>query len=323
MDRRPGRFLLTGSAQLMSLPTVADSLAGRTETLTPLPLSQAEIEGSQTNWLDSVFAGRLPMTGPASGLALVERVLRGSYTEALSRPTSRRRATWARKYVEALIQRDVRDLATIEKLDPLPRLLPALAQTAGQMCNDTQLAGQVGPDGKTAARYVGVFEQMVLLRRVEVWSSHRLSRVVKAPKLRFIDSGLLATLLDLSEHGVRADRSRIGGVLETFVYSELLKHAAWADGDYRLMTYRDADQVEVDVVIESAAGQLVGVEMKAAATVRESDLRGLKNGTARVGDGFRMGILLYDGDRARPLGPGLWAAPRSTLWGPAAKSVQP
>lgn len=315
-DRRPGRFVLTGSANLMALPTVADSLAGRIETLSLLPLSQCEIEGRSTNWLDTVFAGQLPQPGSSSRADdLVGRVLRGGYPEVMSRSTARRRTTWARQYLDSIIQRDIPDVAGIERLDQLPRFLRALAQTAGQMCNYTQLAGQVGLDGKTAAKYVGIFEQMYLLKRVEVWARNRLNRLVKTAKLQFIDSGLLATLLDLTAQEVENGRTRFGNVLETFVFAELLKHATTAEGDYRLMYYRDADKVEVDVVIENAAGQLVGVEVKATATVKESALRGLKKLSGLAGDSFKMGILLYDGDEIMPVGDRIWAAPLSTLWG--------
>ncbi|MBP9058712.1 MAG: ATP-binding protein [Rhodoferax sp.] len=315
-DRRPGRFLLTGSANLMALPTVADSLAGRMETLSLLPLSQSEIEGHSANWIDSVFAGRILKLGtPAVGSDLVERVLRGGYPESISRASAKRRVAWSRQYIDAIIQRDVRDVAGIEKLDQLPRFLRALAQTAGQMCNYTKLGGQVGLDGKTTSRYISVFEQMYLLKRVDVWARNRLNRVVKTPKLQFIDSGLLATLLDLGAEEVQLDRTRFGNVLETFVFGELLKHTTTADGNYRLMCYRDTDKFEVDVVIENAAGQLVGVEVKAAATVKESDLRGLKKLSSLAGDQFKMGVLLYDGDETMPLGDNIWAAPLSTLWG--------
>jgi uncharacterized protein len=315
-DRRPGRFLLTGSANLMALPTVADSLAGRMETLSLLPLSQTEIESQSANWIDSAFAGRiLKADRPALGEALIERVLRGGYPEAMARATVKRRVAWARQYLDALIQRDVRDVAEIEKLDQLPRFLRALAQTAGQMCNYTQLGSQVGLDGKTASRYIGVFEQMYLLKRLDVWARNRLNRVVKTPKLQFVDSGLLATRLDLSLDELLQDRTRFGMVLETFVFGELFKHTTTAEGDYRLLYYRDADKFEVDVVIEDAAGRLVGVEVKAAATVKETDLRGLKKLADLAGDHFRMGVLLYDGTETMPLGDGLWAAPLSTLWG--------
>lgn len=315
-DRRPGRFLLTGSANLMALPTVADSLAGRMETLSLLPLSQSEIESRSANWLDSAFSGRiLKADHPALGGDLIERVLRGGYPEAISRSSAKRRVAWARQYIDAIIQRDVHDVAGLVKLDQLPRFLRALAQTAGQMCNYTQLGGQVGLDGKTASRYVGVFEQMYLLRRVEVWARNRLNRVVKTPKLQFIDSGLLATLLDLTDGEAQQVRTRFGNVLETFVFSELLKHTTTADDDYHLMYYRDADKFEVDVVIENAAGDLVCVEVKAAATVKESDLRGLKKLASIAGAQFKMGVLLYDGTETMPLGDGIWAAPLSSLWG--------
>jgi hypothetical protein len=315
-DRRPGRFLLTGSANLMALPAAADSLAGRMETLTLLPLSQSELCGNTANWIDAAFAGRLlNVAMPVVGAALVEAVLRGGYPEAISRTNARRRTVWIRQYIDAIIQRDVRDVASIDKIDQLPRFLRSLAQVSGQMCNYTQLGGQVGMDSKTAARYIGVFEQMYLLKRVEVWARNRLKRVVKTPKLQFIDAGLLATLLDLDPAEVQQDRSRFGNVLETFAYSELLKHITTAADDYRILYYRDVDLFEVDVVIENAAGQLIGVEIKASATVKAGDLHGLKKLASVAGGQFKMGVLLYDGTETLPLGDHLWAAPLSTLWG--------
>ena len=315
-DRRPGRFLLTGSANLMALPTVADSLAGRMETLTLLPLSQNEMRGSAANWIDSAFAGQI--LSPAQlvvGGDLVEAVLRGGYPDAVSRATPRRRTAWGRQYIDAIIQRDVRDVAGIDKLDQLPRFLRALAQVSGQMCNYTQLGGQIGLDHKTAARYIGVFEQMYLLKRVEVWAKNRLSRVVKTPKMQFIDSGLLSTLADVTSAHAQQNRSRFGSILETFVFGELLKHTTTSENDYQLLYYRDHDQFEVDFIIENAAGHLVGVEVKAAATVKESDLRGLKRLASIAGEHFKLGVILYDGEETLPLGKDLWAAPLSSLWG--------
>jgi len=315
-DRRPGRFLLTGSANLMALPAVADSLAGRMETLMLLPLSQSEIENRPANWIDRVFAGEiLTANPPVLGGNLVERVLRGGYPEAVARPTEKRRTAWARQYIDAIIQRDVRDVAEIDKLDQLPRFLRALAQTAGQMCNYSGLGGQVGLDGKTVSRYISVFEQMYLLKRIDVWARNRLKRVVKTPKLQFIDSGLLGMLTNISHKDVQLDKTGYGHILESFVFGELLKHTTTSDDDYRLLYYRDADKFEVDVVIENSAGQLVGVEVKASATVKERDLRGLKKLASLSGDQFTAGVLLYDGDETMPLGSNLWAAPLSTLWG--------
>jgi len=315
-DRRPGRFLITGSANLMALPTVADSLAGRMETLFLLPLSQSEIENRPANWVDRIFAGDiLTANPPVLGNELLERVLRGGYPEAIARPTAKRRITWARQYIDAIIQRDVRDVAEIDKLDQLPRFLHALTQTAGQMCNYARLGAQVGLDGKTVSRYIGVFEQMYLLKRIDVWARNQLKRVVKTPKLQFIDSGLLAMLTDVTVKDTRMDKSRYGHILESFVFGELLKHTTTADDDYRLLYYRDADKFEVDIVIENTAGKLVGIEVKASATVKDRDLRGLKKLAHLAGDQFTAGVLLYDGDEIMPLGSKLWAAPLSTLWG--------
>ncbi len=207
----------------MALPTVADSLAGRMETLTLLPLSQSELRGSTANWIDSAFAGQILKVGQAVvGDDLVEAVLRGGYPEAVSRATARRRTSWARQYIDALIQRDVRDVASIDKLDHLPRFLRALGQVAGQMSNYTQLGSQVGLDHKTAARYVGAFEQMYVLKRLEVWAKNRLSRVVKTPKVQFIDSGLLSALTDLTPVLVKQDRSRFGNVLRPLFLASCL-----------------------------------------------------------------------------------------------------
>ncbi|NOQ40871.1 MAG: DUF4143 domain-containing protein [Desulfuromusa sp.] len=315
-DRRPGRFLLTGSANLMALPTVADSLAGRMETLKLLPLSQGEIYQSSLNWIDGVFADNIPtLTNTIVGEELVETVLQGGYPEAISRTTSRRRTTWYRQYVNAIIQRDVRDIANIENLDQLPRFLSALVHVAGQMCNYTQLGGRVGLDHKTAAKYIGVFEQMYLVKRVDVWANNHLKRMVKTPKLQFIDSGLLSSLANITPELVAQNRTKFGAVLESFIFSELLKLTTVSEDDYRLLYYRDHDRYEVDFVIENSAGQLVGVELKAAATVRQSDLRGLKRFKSVANDQFKAGIVLYDGTETLPLGDALWAVPISTLWG--------
>ncbi|PSB39462.1 ATP-binding protein [Aphanothece minutissima] len=318
-DRRPGRFLLTGSADLRTLPAVADSLAGRMEVLTLLPLAGCELEGGPGRWLEVVFAGEAPrLRGPdpvaGSAAALVERVLRGGYPEAVARGTARRREAWLRQYTNALLSRDVRDIASIEKLEQLPRLLRALAQVSGQLTNVNQLAGQVGLDHKTAAKYIGVLEQLFLLRRIQPWWSNRLARIVKAPKIQFLDSGLLASLLGCTSASLERDRTPFGPLLESFVVSELIKLSSWSADDLQVLGYRDKDQKEVDVVIENAAGQVLGVEVKAKATVQRQDFSGLRRLADLAGESFLGGVLLYDGCDTLPMGPGLWAVPLATLW---------
>ena len=314
-DRRPGRFLLTGSADLMTLPRVADSLAGRMETKLLLPLSQAEMESSTGNWIDSVFAGVIPsVTRESLGQDLMSRVLKGGYPEAVSRINEDRRIEWAQGYLNAIIARDVVEIAQVDKLYQMPQLFKAMGHTAGQMSNYTKLGGQVGLDSKTTNRYVGIFEQLYLIARVPVWAANHVNRVVKTPKLQFIDSGLLAATLGFTAQEAERDRTRFGALLETFVYNELLKFASSATRRYQLLYYRDVTGTEVDMVIESAAGDVVGVEVKSSATPRVKDFAGLKKFAALAGERFKLGVLFYDGDQTLPFGDRLWAVPISTLW---------
>jgi hypothetical protein len=197
----------------------------------------------------------------------------------------------------------------------VPRLLRALAQTAGQLCNYSQLGGQIGIDHKTASKYIAIFEQMYLMQRVQPWSGNRLSRLVKTPKLQFLDSGLLGVLLDFSDP--LRQRNLFGQLLESFVFAELRKQITWAEGDYALFYYRDKDQYEVDFVVENSAGELIGIEVKASASVSISDLAGLKRLESVAPQHFKAGIILYDGTETLPLGRindrPLWAMPIATL----------
>lgn len=327
-DRRPGRFLITGSADVIALPRVADSLAGRIEVLSLLPLAGAELTGSPGRWPDTVFGAlaqsaampAVPQSkaGRNTGAALERRVLKGGYPEALRRDDARRRNAWARAYIDSVLKRDVRDIGSADKLDQMPRLLFALAQMAGQLCNYTQLGGQLGLDAKTVARYVTMLEQLFLVRRIPAWSGKALSRVVKTPKIQFFDSGLLCTLLRLDEAGIARHRGAFGHALECYVYGELTRQMSWADDTYEVLMYRDKDLAEVDFVVEKRGGDLIGVEVKAAASFGASDLAGLKKLAAAAGDRFVGGVLLYDGVNTLPAGKvdgkPLWALPLSSLW---------
>jgi predicted AAA+ superfamily ATPase len=321
-DRRPGRFLLTGSANLMTLPLVADSLAGRIENQVLLPLSQAELAAADLtatdkpgvhDWIDRLFLGEIPHPS-TDRHETVERVLRGGYPEAIARATPRRRQAWAQHYLDMLIKRDIRDLARLDKLEHLPRLLKMLAQVSGQLCNFSQLGGQVGLDHKTISKYLAVFEQMYLLQRIPAWAGTALGQLIKTPKLQFLDSGLLASLVEVSDITPIEQRSRFGPLLESFVFSELLKFSTWSERRYAMSYYRDKSQREVDFVIEDARGMLIGIEVKSAATVNSRDFSGLRHLASLTGDHFVAGLILYDGDLTLPFGPSLWAVPLSTLW---------
>ena len=312
----PGRFLLTGSANLSTMPMVADSLAGRMATISLLPFAQSEIRSTPGRLLDRMFAGEELVAAENSPLGgeLVALVLRGGYPEALRRTAASRRIAWLEDYVAQILDRDVRDIANIDQLDRLPRLLQVLAEHAGQLVNNTSFGAALGLSSVTAQKYVAILDRLFLIRTLAPWSSNRLSRLIKTPKLHFLDSGLLAALREDEEQALRQDRSRLGAVLESFVVSELLKLASWSERRVSLSHYRTKDQDEVDVVIEDRRGRIVGIEVKASATVRPQDFRGLRQLQEAVGDRFVRGLVLHDHDRVTPFGEKLQAAPLSVLW---------
>jgi predicted AAA+ superfamily ATPase len=314
-DRRPGRFLLTGSANLMTLPRVADSLAGRMTVIRLLPLAQAELKGQASTFLEHVFRGSVPSVNVhLLGDDLVEAVLAGGYPEALTRRSFARRQDWYLDYVDALIQRDVRDVAQIDRIRQMPQLLRVLAQHSGQLINYTGVGGALGMNHVTTQKYVGIFESLFLLKTVPPWYTNSLKRLIKTPKLQFLDAGLLAAMRDISPDGLRQDRSQFGPLLETFVLTELLKAASWAEGRPEFSSFRDKDKNEVDIVIENRRDQIVGIEVKAAASVTLADFRGLRRLAEACGERFQLGLVLYDHDQTVPFGDRMVAAPLSSLW---------
>ena len=239
-DRRSGRFLLTGSANILALPQVSESLAGRMEIIKLLPISRTEIRAEQSTFISMAFAGKLPRPDTAlTGDDLVQAVLIGGYPEMLRRQTGRRRQAWARDYISAIVQRDVRDIADVENLSELPRLLHILAHHSGQLTNFTQMGGQMGLTDKTTQRYISIFEQLFLVSRVQPWFRNQLKRLIKSPKLHFLDSGLLGAIRGLTAEQIVKDRTTFGPILETFVFAEVMKQLGWSDENHTLHHYRD------------------------------------------------------------------------------------
>ena len=315
MDRRPGRFLLTGSANVLTLPMVSESLAGRMQVVDLLPLAQAEIWGTKPSFLENALAGKLVKPGrPVVGTALVDAVLAGGYPEVFQRDSATRRRAWARNYMNAMMLRDVRDISTLEKLGQMPRLVQALALHAGQLTNFTQLGGLINMDDKTTRKYVATLEQLFLVTLLEPWFRNPLNRLVKTPKLHYLDSGLLAAMLGTNAERIARDRSCFGPLLETFVFAEISKQKTWLDEGCDLFHYRDKDKDEVDIVVESNDRAVVGVEVKASATVTQQDFRGLRKLAAGCGKDFRLGVVFYDAEDVVPFGQNLYAAPVCCLW---------
>lgn len=314
--RQPGRFLLTGSANVLTLPRISESLAGRMEVVTLWPFSQGELEAARERFVDGVFAARLPPAAPSAltRTELVRRILMGGYPEIQSRRDAERRAAWFRSYLTTVLQRDIRELSDIEGLTALPRLLGYLAARAGSVVNIADIGRVAGIAHTTLTRYLAMLEQVFLVWRVPAWSGDRGRRLLKSPRLALTDVGLLAHLAGITEVRLSAEPTLFGPLLENFVTMELIKQSAWAKSQVSLSHYRTYGGREVDLVLERADGRLVGIEVKAAATVTADDFKGLIAFREVAGSRFVRGIVLYTGRTAVPFGADLVALPIDALW---------
>lgn len=313
--REPGRFILTGSANVLLVPKLADSLAGRMEILRLHPLSQAELAGQASDFLSMLLKVDFKIGSSArrQGMALAQRVTAGGYPAALARATPRRRAVWYRDYVETLIQRDIRDLARISAMDALPRLLAMAAGQTACLMNVSELAAPFQMSRPTIREYMILLTRIFLLEELSPWHSNRMKRLVKTPKLHLGDSGLACALLGLNAESLWQDRAVFGRLLETFVYQELRRQASCEEVAIAFYHFRDKDQVEVDMVLESE-GRVAGVEVKAASTVSSDDFKGLRKLKDAVQKSFTAGVVLYDGEAVVGFGERLYAVPISRLW---------
>ena len=314
--RQPGQFLLTGSASAMSLPTLAESLAGRMEMRTLWPLSQGEIEGVRETFVDRLFRAEPAIAGTSSvsEAEVVDRLCAGGYPEARTRRAGRRRSAWFDAYVDAIVQRDVRELANIGRILDMPRLLGLLASRVGQLVNHADLARTMGLPQTTLKRYMALLEATFLVWRLPAWFANLGKRLAKAPKLMLVDTGLLAHLLDADEARLRHDRPLLGRVLGNFVAVEVAKQMEWCELGCRMFHFRTEGGAEVDIVLENRAGQLVGLEVKSTATLRPQHFTGLKALADVAGDRFVRGIVVYLGTEVVPFGKALHGLPLAQVW---------
>lgn len=317
-DPRPGRFLLTGSANILTLPAVSDALTGRIEIVTLWPLSQAEIARSSRNVVDALFAGRPPAVdgAPIGRAAWVERAVAGGYPEARQR-TPRRRAAWFESYLATSLTRDLADIEAVRKAHEIPRLLSLLAAQAANITGWGSLASRIGLDAKTVRAYAHLLQTMFLVQILPGWRPGLGNREVRAPKVYLSDSGLLAHLLDADGTRVASDDQVTGKIFENFVAMEIVRHLSWSSTSAGAFHYRDPDRQrggEIDLVLEDRRGALIGIEAKAGATVRESDFAALLRLRDARGAQFRAGVVFYAGEQTVPLGDRLWALPVSALW---------
>jgi uncharacterized protein len=315
-DRTPGRFLLTGSANVLLVPSVADALAGRMEILTLWPFSAAELRGRPgDSFVELLFADAAPAREAEApdDSELISRLRVGGYPEAVERDDEERRRRWFSSYMTTILERDVRALADIERLEELPTLLSAVALRSRGPLNKSGLSQDLEMANSSIDRYLALLDRVFLVRRLSAWHSRLHPRLVKAPKLLVADSGLLCQLLRADADRLADDPTLRGLVLEGYVGMELVKHAEVVRGGASVMHYRTSKGTEVDFLVESSDGRVAGVEVKGAKSVDARDFKRFERLQRVLGDRFARGVVLYTGDRVVPFGDRLAAWPISLL----------
>jgi uncharacterized protein len=315
-DLRPGRFLLTGSADVFRTGRMREALTGRMETITLWPLSQGELHGGTVvNVIDLLFAGRAPQItdAPVGRDAFVSLVAESGYPEARLRPPGRSRDRWFASYIHNAINTDLREATDASKLQEMPRLLRLLAAQAANELVYRSIAQRLDVHPRTATSYVSLLEAVYLVRLLPAWRPGLGTREIHAPKAYIVDSGLLAHLLSANTARIGKDDQITGRVLENFVAMEVLRQSDWAQMDSRVHHHRDGRD-EVDLVLENRSGEIVGIEVKASASIRPREYAGLLKLRDARGDQFKAGIVVYTGSQTIPLSHRVWAVPISGLW---------
>jgi hypothetical protein len=316
-DNRKGRrLILTGSADVMTLPKVADSLAGRIEIHDLWPLSQAEIHGKRSKFLDTLIAadGRF-QSHKNNWKDMIETIRAGGYPEALQRETEGRKAKWFESYIDAVLQKDIKDLANIEGLTQIPNILQLIATRVGSTINLSDIARLSGVKNTTLQRYMALLEHVFLILKIPTWTPNIEGQFVKSPKIVLNDTGLLCHLRGESVDSLMGNRTTAGAFLENFIVMEIIKLLSWSDlflKAYHFSIHRGA---EVDLVLEDRKKQLYGIEIKSTASVDQNDFKGLKRLAELAGKKFQRGIVLYGGEHmVGGFGENLQAVPLSAVW---------
>ena len=312
----PGQFLLTGSANVLLLPHISESLAGRMEIITLWPFSQGELEGVKDTFIDWAFANESPVLEAVDFdlKDIIGRITRGGYPEVVNRRQVSRRKTWFDSYVTTILQRDVRDIANIEGLVTLPRLLQVLATRTTGILNYSELSRTMAIPQSTLKRYLALLEMTFLLQKLQPWAGNPGKRLVKAPKIFLNDSGLLNYFVGVEEKQLLQKLNYFGALLENLVFSELTKQLTWNETQARLYYYRTQTGQEVDFLLENMRGEIIGIEVKAAASVQNSDFNGLRSLASTLGKRFLRGFVLHPGKSIVPFAENMFSAPVSILW---------
>ena len=315
-DRVPGRFIITGSANVLTLPRVSESLAGRMAIFNLYPLSQGEMGRKPEKFIDTIFdrAFSLPKMDGEDRIGLWKRVTNGGFPEIQKRAAESRKEAWYKDYVTTILQRDIRELANINGLMLMPKLLELLATRLSCLLNSAELSRTMQIPQTSMKRYLALFEATYLIHRLPPWSGNLGKRLVKTPKVFFVDSGLAAYLMGIETQHLEGQTIQTGPLLENFVLSELIKQASWSRTKPGFTHFRSQTGQEVDIIMEDRRGRCVGIEVKAAATVRSANFKGLKWFEKQLGERFIRGVVFYMGKASVPFGNHFFALPISTLW---------
>ena len=318
-DWSRGQFLLNGSADFLTVPAISESLAGRAAFLELWPFTQGELHGAPDGFLAQAFGDPdLLLTSEPSPLGMsdyLQRICTGGFPEVTILP-ERARRSWFRDYVRTVTQRDIKDLVGVRRVQQLPKLLSLLAaRTASELVvANVHEAADFGSRA-TTEDYLGHLEMSYLVRSLPAWSRNLTRKVTRRPKVHVTDTGLGAHLLGKNPESLArpTDPAR-GQLVESFVFNELHRQAAWLDDEVRLHHLRERDGAEVDIIAEAADGRFVAVEVKAAAAVNRADARWLAWLRDKAPADFVCGVVLHTGSHSYRLGDRLMALPISHLW---------
>jgi len=315
-DRRPGRFIVTGSSNLMNLKGAEESLAGRAETLRLRGFSRGERKGITEDFAANAWNPHPQL--PASDFERIDylRMITESSFPEIAEATPRRRDRWVQAYVERVLTKDATDLYGIQYPDRLRVLLGKVASQGASEFVAAHIGRELNIPERSVPGYLDALKNVFLIDVLPAWGTNLTRRVISKPKVFLQDPATAASLVgvDAASLEMQISSSFTGGLLESFVATELLKQQEWSAVPFKLFHFRDSTGKEVDLVMESRSREVVGVEVKAAVSLQSKDFSGLRHLQKLAGERFRCGILLYAGKESLPMGPGLWAMPISALW---------
>ena len=319
-DRQSGSFILTGSANLMTLPTLADSLAGRAEFVTLYPFRRSELlkqvspdNQSRDDIIHQLLSPEFE-PNPSSLLdydEVISTIVRGGYPE-VQRRSPGRRTRWHRSYADAIVRRDIKEVFQLQKLDEMAQLLKLLASISSETLNYASLGKSVQMDNKSVQKYVSALENLYMVKRIPGWHRNELKRAIKQAKIHFVDTGLLCAVRGINETSIQSDRNLMGSLMETWVCSELLKAITVSEQDCQLFHYRDKNRREVDFILSGHNGQATGIEVKAGMTIKR-EMFAAQEMLIEAGS-IQRGVIVYNGDRVLPFSDSLMAIPAGCLF---------